>query len=382
MNAGRGVRGRLRRIATAEGLDGRLPGAAARIGRRGFTIIELIVVVAMISLLASLMLPAIGRARVAAKRTQCLNNLRNIALAFTQFDVAQGRLPASGYYFDDGKGYTATFHSWAVSILPYVDQQPLADRWNVQKPITFPTNQVLTRSTIPVYICPVDISAGTGGGGDLSYVVNGGMGFTTRRGAVGDCPVDTSQRALDLNGNGVACPGDPKTDGNPSDRALFKDVGLFFLENWLGEQTGGTVRHYTLGDVADGLSHTFMATENVRTGYDPNRPDETFASPNPYRTAFYIGDPCTNGSCRAGNVDYSLCNAGKAKINSGLNSPEGSSPVPNSFHEGGVNMAFADGHVAFLSDSINGAVYATLSSPRGLRLKETPLEQMAAVDGY
>ena len=74
------------------------------------------------------------------------------------------------------------------------------------------------------------------------------------------------------------------------------------------------------------------------------------------------------------------CNAGSSKINSGLASAEGTSPVPNSFHDGGVNMAYADGHVTFLSETVNGAVYAALASMRGSRLQKSPLAQVIVSD--
>jgi prepilin-type processing-associated H-X9-DG protein len=70
-----------------------------------------------------------------------------------------------------------------------------------------------------------------------------------------------------------------------------------------------------------------------------------------------------------------VCNAGVNRINGGRASPEGRSPTPNSFHDGGVHMAYADGHVIFLSESIDGAVYAALASPQGLLLDGTPLRQ-------
>jgi len=117
-------------------------------------------------------------------------------------------------------------------------------------------------------------------------------------------------------------------------------------------------------------------TENARAGYDPDDPRSSFASPNPYRCAFYIGNPCPGGKCSKGNVDYSLSNSAEDRINSGLWSPEGRSPVPNSFHTGGVNMAFADGHVVFMNETIDGAIYAALASPQGLTLNETPLKQV------
>jgi len=346
---------------------------------KGFTIVELIVVMAIIAVLTSLALPAIGRARVAAKRTECMNNLRNIAIGFTNFEIAQRRLPASGVY-DVFNGVDSHFYSWSVSILPWVGQEPLAQQWDLSKPLTAPVNLPLTKARIPLYLCPLDISRSPprNGGGDQSYAVNGGMGFTTVLNKVTDCPVHPNGYALDLNGNGVACPPDPKTDGSPSDRMFFKATGLFFLENL---NPKGTIRHYALGDVRDGLSQTFLVSENVRAGYNPADPTAGFASPNPYLSAFYVGDPCTAGNCSKGNVDYSRCNAGSSQINSGLTLSEGNSPVPNSFHEGGVNMAYADGHISFLSASINGDVYAALASPLGAILQGTPLEQAIAAGG-
>lgn len=345
--------------------------AVQPLARCGFSLIELLVAIAIIAILLAMSVPAVTRARETAKKTQCLNHLRNLTFALTEFDEANRRLPASGNYFDAGSG-GAPHHSWAVSILPWVDQAPLYQQWDLDKPITDPVNVPLTQIHIPVFVCPVDLSRSKDQQGDLSYVVNGGVGFTVRRGGVGDCAVDPGGMALDLNGNGVTCPADPSLDGTLSDDTLFKRMGLFFLENW---ERGPTVRHWALPDVHDGLSQTFLVSENVRAGYDPQDSQATFANPNPLRCAFYVGNPCRGGSCTAGNVDYAQCNAGASRINSGLASPEGQSPVPNSFHSGGVHMAFADGHVMFLSESIDGAVYAALASPQGRLLEGTLLQQ-------
>ncbi len=236
----------------------------------------------------------------------------------------------------------------------------------------------MTRAYIRVYVCPVDISRSDDRrGGDLSYAVNGGIGYSARHLDIADCPVDPEHRTLDLNGNGIVCPDEPESDGDPSDRTYFKLFGLFFLENWI---SAGTVRHYALADVKDGLSQTFMVSENVRVGYDPRSEHASFATPDPLRCAFYIGNPCGTGNCTADAVDYSLSNSGGNRINSGRTKPEGRSPIPNSFHDGGVHMAFADGHVRFLSESIDGAVYAALASPQGMLLEGTRWQQ-AVVSG-
>ncbi len=334
--------------------------------------IELIIVIAVIGILVGISLPAIMQARGVARKTQCLNNLRNITFGLTQYDHFHDRLPASGYYSDPSDGPVGAHHSWAVSILSHIDQANLLEMWDLDKPITDPVNIPLTQSQIPIYVCPMDSSRNNEKKGDLSYVVNGGFGYTTRTNSgVGDCPIDRHGRLLDLNGDGQACTGDSKIDDE--DRQLFKNTGLFFMENW---KSGGTMRNHSIADIHDGTSQTFLVTENVRTGYDPDETIANFADPNPFRSAFYIGNPCRHGNCSSGNIDYSLCNACEDKINSGLWSQEGRSPVPNSFHPGGVNMAYADGHAKFLSEHIDGAVYAALASPQGLLLEGTPLRQV------
>jgi prepilin-type N-terminal cleavage/methylation domain-containing protein/prepilin-type processing-associated H-X9-DG protein len=346
--------------------------AGRQIRGAGFTLIELIVVMAIIGLLIALTLPAVAEARAAARRTQCASNLRNLTLAMMQFEQVRRKLPASGNYIRNGPTSTSHNHSWVVSILPYLEQRPVYDRWALNRPVTDPINQPLTEVHLPILVCPVDISRSPRNNpkGDLSYVVNGGVGFTVGP-ALGyeDCPVDLRSMPLDLNGDGSVC---GTSAADQQDYDYFKRMGLFFLENW----KPGVNRHHALADVFDGSSQTFMMTENVRAGYDPNDPEASYANPNPYRCAFYIGHPCRSGPCRPGLIDYSACNSGTSRINSGLWSAEGTSPVPNSFHPGGVNMAYADGHVSYLSESVDGAVYAALASPQGLLLDQSAIQQV------
>lgn len=341
--------------------------------RSGFSFVELLVVLFIVTLLMGLLFPALLQVREASRKNQCRNNLRNLALAVTSFDTTFRRLPASGYNYDPqtptGGG---PHHNWVVDLLPYLDQKNLWEKWDFNKLYAAPENLALAKSFLPVLVCPVDITASrtkatgsTEKGGDMSYVVNGGVGFTFRTGAgVGDCPMHPSGPRLDLNGDGSTCQG---TISDDADRTLFKHLGVFFLENW---KEGGTVRHLSLADMKDGTSQTFLVTENIRVGFDPAKPTSTFATPDPYLTAFYLGLPCKGGSCLAGAVDYQMANAGAYRINSGLLRPEGQSQAPNSFHEGGVNMAYADGHVGFLSDRVDGGVYAALTSPRGMDLSD------------
>lgn len=349
-----------------------------RPARSAFTVIELLVATLIIGLLVALLLPAISNVRAASRRTQCMSQLRNLAIALHDNEQTQQRLPASGNWGHDASLQSYPLHTWAVTILPHIEQANLFNRWDRDKPLDDPVNEPLTRAQIPVYQCPSDLSLL--GRGDLSYAVNGGIGYTNKHpNGTRDVPVDSENRPLDLNGDGIF-PQDPASPNiSPSDRDIFKRMGLFFMETW---NTDITKRHFMLADIRDGLSQTIMLAENVRVGADPIYARGGFANPDPARCAFYLTDPCRDQSCNAINVDYSLCNAGDTRINGGLKKPEGYSTVPNSFHTGGVNIALADGSVRFLSEKVDGRVYAALMSPQGSNLVGLPLQQQIVGDEF
>ena len=337
--------------------------------------VELVVTLALIGTLLAISLPAITKVRNSSRKTGCVNHLRNIAVALTQFDGTFNRLPASGNYGHDAQQRSQRRHSWAVSILPWIEQKGLFDQIDFDRPIDDPVNALIWTAHVPVYLCPADISRSDDRVGDLSYVVSAGIGFTSRHNnGVRDCPVTLNWAPIDLDGDGSACGGDPTADDRDRDR--FKSFGLFFLETW---NTDITRRHYALADVHDGTTQTYLLGENARTGYNPDATDSLgFADPAPFRQSFFYANPCGGPHCLPGQVDYSRSNAGEYQINSGVWKPEGSSFVPNSFHDGGVHMAFADSHVVFLSETIDGGVHAALASPLGVLLRGTPLEQPLA----
>jgi prepilin-type processing-associated H-X9-DG protein len=292
------------------------------------------------------------------------------------------RFPAAGNFAQNPKGTgSISFHSWVIDVLPWLDESNISKLWDKNKSIFDPVNQPLTQHHLPVLVCPDDISANGRRApfnvekGDLSYVVNGGVGFTIQYfTGVHDCPVAPNWQLIDFNGNGVVCPDNPADDGKPSDKDLFFRMGLFFLETW---NWNVTIRHHRFGDVTDGMSNTIILSENTRTGFDPAKPAQSWADPSPFLVSFYFGNPCNNNDCSDGFVDYSLANSGPAAINAGRTAAEGTSPFPSSFHDGGVNFVFGDGRVRFVSQMIDGMVYAALCSPQGSRLAGTPLAQGA-----
>ncbi len=127
--------------------------------RRGFTLIELLVVIAIIAVLIALLLPAVQAAREAARRTQCVNNLKQMGLALHNYHDAFLVLPP-GYIaaskFIDGETDTAPGWSWASMILPQLDQTPLYSSANFWLPVQAPANTTTTQTSLTAFLCPSD----------------------------------------------------------------------------------------------------------------------------------------------------------------------------------------------------------------------------------
>ncbi len=137
--------------------------------RDGFTLVELLVVIAIIGILIGMLLPAVQMVREAARRTSCLNNLRQVGLSAMNYESSRQHLPPPKL----GTGDFNTLGSTFVILLPYVEQQNRFDQYDVEQSISAPGNIELTSTPLDIYLCPSMAPKDTSGNyGEGSYIIS------------------------------------------------------------------------------------------------------------------------------------------------------------------------------------------------------------------
>src|SRR4051794_6931160 len=133
----------------------RLAVAERRIFKRGFTLVELLVVIAIIGILVALLLPAIQAAREAARRSQCVNNLKQITLATLNYETAKKQLPVLYTFLNPHTKNDFPAHGVHIWILPYMEYQAVYDQYDFTKLWSnFVNNEKAAGTNIPDFICP------------------------------------------------------------------------------------------------------------------------------------------------------------------------------------------------------------------------------------
>jgi len=121
---------------------------------RGFTLVELLVVIAVISILMGLLLPAVQAVREAARRVSCFNNLRQMGLGLHNYHDTFGCFPPGGIEPRSPLHPTGRQLAWSVFLLPFVEQQPLFDRIDTGQAFDAPDNADAAATVLSLYICP------------------------------------------------------------------------------------------------------------------------------------------------------------------------------------------------------------------------------------
>ena len=340
-----------------------------RTTRSGFTLVELLVVISIIAMLASLLMPAVNRAREAARRTQCMNNMRNVALAMMQYDTAKQRLPGWANNLCPNQQFGMATNrdssrasrmpsSWCFELLPYIEKGDLYYIYGPNNTDPGTSGQQtrkcmgtgMPQEHIKLLICPND-SGAVGAPNALSYVVNCGLR---------DHPSKWRETTIQGSGDHGGSHGSNYTE--PPGNGVFHN-------NWKYGNVSGTkvtyVRNRTINSLSyisagDGTSSTLMVSENVDAGYwhGSYRPQGN--------NNVYEGSICfcwtaapPDAAASAGN-NYMKINA---KI--GQDPYAFRSPRPSGNHDSGVNVIFCDAHSAFISENIDWMTWQLLHSANG-----------------
>ncbi len=122
---------------------------------RGISLVELLMVIALVGVLLAVLLPAVQAAREAARRTSCLNNLRQMGLALQAYHGALGSFPVGCLEFRALPSQTARRQlAWSALLLPYLEQTALAGRLDFGQAFDSPRNATAAATVLPIYLCP------------------------------------------------------------------------------------------------------------------------------------------------------------------------------------------------------------------------------------
>ncbi|WP_165227063.1 DUF1559 family PulG-like putative transporter [Aquisphaera insulae] len=291
--------------------------------RRGFTLIELLVVISIIAVLISLLLPAVQSAREAARRAQCTNNLKQIALAMLNYESAFGSLPGSFYAWDyDASGDIGCYYGFGVAILPYLEQRPLYEAFNIGYPswaFVDRMNQTVVNTKVNAYICP-----STPG----DHKATGLYRY----------PDWTIDQTLTAECSDYAVPRGYSHDGNDyrNDASDWTVSAMGLYNEWP-----------KLSKITDGTSNTLLVGESAGSPqlYHRRNLDTTYVDDNWFTPWTSYRNSGWNSWTYDGSLSPGPCtvNCTNASWGGGL----------YSFHPGGANLAMCDGSVRFLKESTN-----------------------------
>lgn len=277
--------------------------------RWGFTLVELLVVIAIIAILIALLLPAVQSARESARRTQCSSNMHNVSLAAFRFETEHRRYV--GHVETQVVQGLPMGRPWVYALLPYMEQEALYKSHQNHLGPGLDLTQDLPR--LEIVLCPsnMDVTSST----PLHFVLNAGQ--------------------LD-HPDGTGCTFDTSPRGNGVYTHMPDFTKQIVSQSW----------------VKDGVSTTLAVSENIqaRNWNDMTERYTTFLWFDEY-------DPSDVAKQHMA-INIGLADGGDSAL-------DDTWARPSSNHPSIVNVAFLDNHVRTISDQIDYVVYAQLMTPNG-----------------
>jgi prepilin-type N-terminal cleavage/methylation domain-containing protein/prepilin-type processing-associated H-X9-DG protein len=324
----------------------------------GFTLVELLVVIAIIGILVALLLPAVQAAREAARRTQCVNNMKQVGLAMHNHETSQKRLPsaAMGFVPDwspslpsaelQWRGHTAQFQ-----ILPYLEELSVANLIKIRKRWIDPANIPVSTQEIRTYQCPSDQAQGRVADSDGFPFSR--SNFVVCVGTQGLFPDTTNNASLQVT------PPVPRATLN------LQTDGAFCLE------TGRRLR-----DFVDGTSHTVLGSEMLAGRVDTGKTYNDTDYRGKWAFVFTGGSVYEHKDTPNTSVGDQMRYACQPfpDMPCGPFVPRDALEhyAARSAHPGGVNVLFVDGHGSFVQDGIDLLAWQAVATPRGGEVVQDP----------
>jgi prepilin-type N-terminal cleavage/methylation domain-containing protein/prepilin-type processing-associated H-X9-DG protein len=302
--------------------------------RTGFTLIELLVVIAIIAVLIGLLLPAVQKAREAAARTQCSNNLKQLGLAFHTYESANGVWPYAYILVPSPINASA----WGTYILPYIEQDNVARGYNFSQPFFTAGNQAVVSTHVKTFQCPsapknprlyqLSVPANAFYQGQPAY---------SYQASASDYGVVSG-----ILGRGWDVIVGPPSGGNREGA----------LTNFVAGNPTPTVNKPL--NVTDGLSNTILLPE-IAGRPDLYRAGALVTPTSPFDTyGAGWGDPVNGENWFAGSLYDGLGPQGPCLVNCTNQTGRGM----YAFHTGGANAVLCDGSVRFFSAAIDPKIVA------------------------
>jgi prepilin-type N-terminal cleavage/methylation domain-containing protein/prepilin-type processing-associated H-X9-DG protein len=347
--------------------------------RAGFTLIELLVVIAIIAVLIALLLPAVQAAREAARRMQCVNNLKQIGLANHNYESTNATFPPSNIQSEGAYPKVAWTNNWSAlaKILPFSEGSATYNAMNFTVKDSQPQNTTICGLLVKMFVCPTDPytqSFNDGGTvfGGTNYGPNDGDWYVfswpdTPSSAIGTGAGSQSRGAFTVNqARGVS----QFIDGT-SNTILYGEIKAFqprikcaslfsSIPSPAASSFPGPLdpipSQYNGCSAPDNKFHSRWSNGGVyhagfTTAWPPNKYTPTIVAPG---TVFTFGNP------GPGPLDTDIISA-----NENDGGPTYAAFTSRSWHNGGVNTLFADGSVRFVKSSVNGVTWRALGSVAG-----------------